>query len=173
MKDIIIIGGGIVGFATAYKILEANPSVKITILEKEAGPAFHQTGNNSGVIHSGIYYKPGSWKARNCVEGYNMLLEFCNQNQVQYEICGKIIVATEKNELSSLRTLFQRGRENGLANLRMLEAGEITEYEKHVNGIAGIHVPQTGIIDYTQVVKKLIDKIRDSGAEIIYNQKAV
>jgi L-2-hydroxyglutarate oxidase len=171
MKDVIIIGGGIVGLATGYQLLQLNPSVRVTILEKESGPAHHQTGNNSGVIHSGIYYKPGSLKARNCIGGYNMLIDFCERNDIPYEICGKIIVATSNEELPALEKLFNRGNENGLKNLRKLQQQELKEFEPHVNGISGIHVPQTGIIDYKEVSAKLAQKILEKGGKICYNEK--
>jgi (S)-2-hydroxyglutarate dehydrogenase len=173
MADVIIIGGGIVGLATAYKILESKPGINLILLEKENGPARHQTGNNSGVIHSGIYYKPGSLKARNCIEGYHLLLGFCNDNEVPYEICGKIIVATKKEELPALGRLFNRGNENGLKNLRQLDPYQLKEYEPYVNGIAGIHVPQTGIIDYKVVSEKLVENIRKKGGNILFNEKVV
>ncbi len=171
MEDIIIIGGGIVGLATALKIKESRPDLKLKVLEKESGPARHQTGNNSGVIHSGIYYKPGSLKAVNCTNGYRMLLDFCDRHNVTYDICGKIIVATKPEELPALEKLFIRGNENGLTGLKKLAKEELKDYEPHVNGIAGIHVPQTGIIDYKEVVEKMTEEITGLECEIRYNQK--
>ena len=112
--DIAIVGGGIVGLATAYYLTQKFEDKKIVVLEKESELAFHQTGNNSGVIHSGLYYKPGSLKAKNCIEGYNMLIDFCNENKIPYDLCGKLVVATDKSELGRLRDLYDRGRENGL-----------------------------------------------------------
>ena len=173
MQDIIIIGGGIVGLATAYQILENNPHFTLSLLEKEKGPALHQTGNNSGVIHSGIYYKPGSLKARNCTLGYASLLEFCNRHEIPYERCGKIIMATEQNEIPLLEKLYSRGLENGLTGLKMLKSEELAEYEPHVKGIRGIHVPQTGIVDYKLVSAQLADKIQHKGGKLLYRQKAV
>ena len=121
MKNIItIIGAGIVGLATALKLKEKYPESNITILEKENGVAKHQTGNNSGVIHSGIYYKPGSLKAKNCISGYKMLLEFCDTHNIDYNLCGKVVVATDESEIEYLQTLYQRGVENGLQNLKIL-----------------------------------------------------
>ncbi len=155
--DIIIIGGGIVGLATAYKIKEARPDLKIALLEKENGLAKHQTGNNSGVIHSGIYYKPGSLKATNCITGYYELLKFCNAENIPYELCGKIIVATHEEELPRLEDLYQRGIQNGLTEIRKINATEIKEFEPYANGIAGIWVPYTGIIDYRDVCDKYAD----------------
>jgi len=172
-SDIIIIGGGIVGLATALQLKQQNTSLKITLLEKETELAKHQTGNNSGVIHSGIYYKPGSLKATNCIHGYNLLVDFCEQNDVPFELCGKIIVATEQSELPLLQNLFIRGQQNGLGGLRMLKAEELKEYEPHVAGIAGIVVPQTGIVDYKKVAEKYGQRINELGGEIILGEKVI
>lgn len=169
--DIIIIGGGIVGLATAYKIVSKNKDTKLLLLEKESGPAHHQTGNNSGVIHSGLYYKPGSLKATNCITGYNQVIDFCKEEDIPFDLCGKIVVATEKNELPQLDVLFKRGEQNGLDNLKILSKEELKEYEPHVTGIKGMYVPQTGIVDFKMVSKKLEQKILDKGGEIFYNQK--
>lgn len=166
MYDIIVIGGGIVGLATALKLQQKKPALKILVLEKEDKLAAHQTGHNSGVIHSGVYYKPGSLKARNCIGGYHKLLEFCIQEDIPFELCGKIIVATQESELPQLDTILQRGQQNGLQNLKKLSREELHEYEPHVNGIAGIHVPQAGIINYTKVAEKYSQKLREGGAEI-------
>jgi (S)-2-hydroxyglutarate dehydrogenase len=171
--DVVIIGGGIVGLATALKINASNPRVKVLVLEKENEVAKHQTGNNSGVIHSGLYYKPGSLKAKNCIRGYNLLLEFCNQYGVPYDLCGKIVVATEEKELPQLKNLFERGHQNGLTNFRMLNADQLKEYEPHVNGLAGFFVPQTGIVDYKVVAEKYAELIRKNGGEIKLNQKVI
>jgi L-2-hydroxyglutarate oxidase len=147
-KDVIIVGGGIVGLATALKLLEGNPNLDIQVIEKESELARHQTGNNSGVIHSGLYYKPGSLKARNCINGYNQLIDFCKTHNIPFELCGKVVVATEEKELPLLNNLFERGRQNGLEGLRMLDPAGLREIEPHVNGLAGFFVPQTGIVDY-------------------------
>lgn len=171
MQDIIIVGGGIVGLATALKIKQKNGQLKVLLLEKETKLAQHQTGNNSGVIHSGVYYKPGSLKATNCIDGYNQLLKFCDEEGVPYELCGKIIVATDKSELPTLSTIEERGKENGLQNLKRLTKEEVQEHEPYVNGIAGIHVPQTGIIDYTAVSLKYAEKFQLLGGEISLGQK--
>ena len=120
-SDITIIGAGIVGLATAYKILEKNPRLKIHVLEKEKNVSAHQTGNNSGVIHSGIYYKPGSLKARNCTYGYKLLLDFCDKNQISYDICGKVIIASDKQEIPGMEVLYKRGKENRLERLKLLK----------------------------------------------------
>jgi (S)-2-hydroxyglutarate dehydrogenase len=172
-QDVIIIGGGIVGLASALQLKQQNPALKITLIEKEKTLARHQTGNNSGVIHSGIYYKPGSLKATNCINGYNMLIDFCRKNDVPLDLCGKIIVATEEQEIPLLQNLYTRGQQNGLKDLKMLNAGELKEYEPHVAGIAGIAVPQTGIVDYTQVALKYGDKIRELGGEIILGEQVI
>ncbi|MGB1037197.1 MAG: L-2-hydroxyglutarate oxidase, partial [Bacteroidia bacterium] len=167
--DIAIVGGGIVGLATAYHLTQKYSDKKIVVLEKEDRLAFHQTGNNSGVIHSGLYYKPGSLKAKNCIDGYHMLLAFCDEHKIDYDLCGKVVVATDKSELSSLRTLFDRGRENGLEGLEMLNQDQLKEIEPHLAGIQGIKVPQTGIINYTTVCNKLAELIKSQGGEIHLN----
>src|SRR5690606_16761310 len=164
--DIIIIGGGIVGLATAYQIKKARPELKLAILEKENKVAAHQTGNNSGVIHSGLYYKPGSLKAKHCIDGHNQLLEFWRTEGIPHEICGKIVVATDEFEIPRLETLYERGTQNGLKNLKKLTKEELKEYEPHVNGIAGIFVPQTGIIDYKAVSKKYAEKVQEMDGQI-------
>lgn len=158
-NDVLVVGSGIVGLATAYQLLLENPKMRLTILEKEVSVAAHQTGNNSGVIHSGIYYKPGSLKAKNCIEGYDSLIEFCKEQNIEFDLCGKIIVATKESELAALETLYQRGILNGLKGLKYLSASEIKSYEPHCIGIKGIFVPQTGIVNYKQVCEKLRDLI--------------
>ena len=164
--DIAIVGGGIVGLATAYHLTLKYADKKIVVLEKEGELAFHQTGNNSGVIHSGLYYKPGSLKAKNCIDGYNMLLAFCNENDIHYELCGKVVVATDESEIPALRTLFDRGRENGLEGLEMLDKTKLKEIEPHLAGVQAIRVPQTGIINYKNICAKLAEKITAAGGEI-------
>ncbi len=173
MYDITIIGGGIVGLATALTLKNSNPSLKILLLEKETELAKHQTGNNSGVIHSGLYYKPGSLKATNCIHGYNLLIDFCQQNEIPFDLCGKIVVATEENELPLLENLYVRGQQNGLQNLKKLGKEEILEYEPHVAGLAGIFVPQTGIVDYKLVAQKYGDLIRSKGGEISLGERVL
>ena len=170
--DIIIIGGGIVGLSTAYQLLQLNPDLTVTILEKENAVAKHQTGNNSGVIHSGIYYKPGSLKAQNCLRGYDMLIDFCKAQNIEYELCGKIIVAIKPEELAGLEALYQRGIQNGLSGLRFLSTDEIKQYEPNCTGIKGVFVPQTGIVDYKQVAIKLAENITlNTNGNIILNSK--
>lgn len=171
--DIIIVGGGIVGLATAYQIKKARPEIKLAILEKENKVAAHQTGNNSGVIHSGLYYKPGSLKAMNCISGYNRLLEFCRTENIPHDICGKIVVATDEFEVPRLETLYERGTQNGLKNLRKLNKEELKEFEPHVNGIAGIFVPQTGIIDFKAVSRKYAEKLQEADGQILFNRKVI
>ena len=164
--DIIIIGGGIVGLATAYQILNSKPDSKLLILEKENEIAQHQTGNNSGVIHSGIYYEPGSSKALNCRKGYSMLLDFCRENNVPYKLCGKIIVATDNTEIPYLDKIFENGVQNGLTQIKVIGEEEIKEIEPHSVGVKGIHVPEAGIVDYSTVAEKLAALIQEKGGEI-------
>jgi L-2-hydroxyglutarate oxidase len=170
-KDVIVIGAGIVGLASALKILEKKPYLKVLILEKEDSIAKHQTGNNSGVIHSGIYYKPGSLKALNCINGYKMLIDFCNVHNIKYDICGKVIVAATTNELQGLENIFDRGVKNGLTGLKKLSKSELQKKEPHVNGIKAVFVPQTGIIDYTEVCLKYLELIKQYGGRIEFNSK--
>ena len=170
-QDIIIIGGGIVGLATALKLKQQKPQLKLTLIEKEKFLAAHQTGHNSGVIHSGIYYKPGSLKARNCINGYHQLIAFCNEHGIAHELCGKIIVATSKEELPQLDKIQSRGEENGLKGLKRIGAEAMREIEPHVNGIEAIVVPQAGIVNYKQVAAKYAELIRELGGEIILGEK--
>ena len=170
MFDVIIIGGGIVGLATGHQILKEFPDKKLLVLEKEKDVGMHQTGHNSGVIHSGIYYKPGSLKAKNCRYGIELLKKFCDNNDIQYEMCGKIIVATKDDELDSLNNLFLRGMENGISGLTIIEKEEIADFEPHAVGEAAIFCPETGIIDYLKVCQKLSEHINEKG-EIITGAK--
>jgi L-2-hydroxyglutarate oxidase len=169
--DFIIVGGGIVGLSTAYHLKKNNPELKVIVLEKEPKIALHQTGHNSGVIHSGIYYKPGSLKAINCKKGYDQLIHFCNENGIKYDLCGKIIVATEKEELPIMSNIFDRGVANGLTGIKKINAQEIKEIEPHCSGIEGIWVPQTGIIDYKEVSQKYAELFIELGGEILFKQK--
>ena len=171
MYDITIIGGGIVGLATALRIKEQRPSLKLLLLEKENGVATHQTGHNSGVIHSGLYYKPDSLKAVNCIRGYQMLLDFCDRENVPYDLCGKIVVATNQEQIPLLRNLYDRGLQNGLTQNRMITAAEIREIEPHVNGLEGIKVPYTGIINYIAVSEKYAECLQNLGGEIRFGEK--
>lgn len=169
--DSIVVGGGIVGLATALNLIQSKPNHKVLVLEKEGELAMHQTANNSGVIHSGLYYKPGSLKAKNCIRGYELLIRFCEQQGIPFELCGKIVVATEEKEIPLLKNLFDRGEQNGLKDFRMLRAEELKEYEPHVTGVAGFFVPQTGIVDYKKVAEKYGEVIRKAGGEIRVNHK--
>jgi len=169
---IIFIGGGIVGLASAFKLLKKY-KVELLLLEAEDKLAKHQTGNNSGVIHSGIYYKPGSLKAINCSVGREMLYDFCNQYGIPYDRCGKIIVATNQQEIQTLRMLEERGFQNGLTEIKRLNQNEIKNYEPYTNGVEAIYVPYTGIVDYTSVSNKLSDLILDYGGEIKLNSKVI
>lgn len=171
--DLIIIGAGIVGLSTAYKYLLQKPNSRVLILEKESDIASHQTGRNSGVIHSGIYYKPGSLKAINCMHGYHQLIEFCNDNEVEYDLCGKLIVAKTKAEVPQLYKLFHRGRENKLSNLKILDSDQIKEREPYCSGVQGILVPQTGIIDYLKVSKKLLEVFQAMGGKCELNSEVI
>jgi len=173
MYDAAVIGGGIVGLATAYEYLQTYPKNKLILLEKESELASHQTGNNSGVIHSGIYYKPGSSKAINCRTGIRLLLDFCNKHDIEYELCGKLIVATSESEIPALRNLYVRGRSNGINDLRMLNSDEVREIEPHVSGVQGIHSPSTGIIDYKNVCDKIAELINELGGDIHLGTKVI
>lgn len=169
--DVVVIGGGIVGLSTALRLKQQRPELRVAVVEKEAGPAAHQTGHNSGVIHSGIYYKPGSLKARNCIQGYYDLLEFCQEQHIPFERCGKVIVATRQEQLPALENLYKRGQENGLAGLRHLSGEEVREIEPHCTGIKGIFVPQTGIVDYKVVCERIAKVFQDLGGEVFYNSR--
>nr|WSX51078.1 L-2-hydroxyglutarate oxidase [Streptomyces sp. NBC_00974] len=162
--DVLVIGGGIVGLSTAHALARLAPGTRVVVLEKEDGPARHQTGRNSGVIHSGIYYKPGSLKARFAVRGAAEMVKFCAEHGIPHEVTGKLIVATERDELPRLHALVQRGRENGIP-VRELGPTQIAEYEPQVHGLAAIHVGTTGIVDYGRVAEQLAES---SGAEIVY-----
>ncbi|MFJ7151293.1 L-2-hydroxyglutarate oxidase [Streptomyces sp. NPDC100445] len=167
--DVLVIGGGIVGLSTAYAITRAAPGTRVTVLEKEPGPARHQTGRNSGVIHSGIYYRPGSLKARYAVRGAAEMVKFCAEYGIAHAVTGKLIVATAREELPRLHALVQRGRENGIP-VRELGPAQISEYEPEVRGLAAIHVGTTGVCDFVGVARALA---RASGAEIRYGARVV
>jgi len=170
MYDFVLIGGGIVGLASAMALGKRYPNARIIVLEKENAWAHHQTGNNSGVIHSGIYYKPGSFKAKFCREGSRSMVEFCQEHGIAHEVCGKVIVATEEKELPLLENLYKRGLENSLS-VTKISAEEIQEIEPHVRCLAGIRVPTTGIVDYKQVCQKYADLIKIQGGELRLNTK--
>ncbi len=169
--DVIIVGGGIVGMATALK-LSQQTKARIAVIEAEDHVAAHQTGNNSGVIHSGLYYRPGSLKAQNCVTGRKAMYAFCEQYDIPHDRCGKLVVATHEDELPRLQDLYERGLANGLQGLRYLKkAEELQEYEPHVTGIAGLLVPETGIVDYTVVTQKMADLIREAGHHLFLGHR--
>jgi len=168
--DIAIIGGGIVGMATAMA-LSKNTNLSVVVLEAEDHLAAHQTGHNSGVIHSGLYYKPGSLKAQNCIEGREAMYQFCEEHGIAYDRCGKLVVATRPEELPSLDNLEKRGLANGLEGLRRLSPEEICELEPHAAGLAGIFVPQTGIVDYTAVVNKYAEIFQNDRGTICTNSR--
>lgn len=169
--DILVTGGGIVGLATAWRLLQRFPGRKVTVLEKEGAVARHQTGHNSGVIHSGIYYKPGSYKALLCRRGYAEMTAFCAANAIPHDICGKIVVALSQAELPQLETLRQRAEANGLKGVTVVERGDIAKYEPHSGGLKALHVPETGIVDYVKVSETLAAKIREMGGEIVLSSQ--
>jgi L-2-hydroxyglutarate oxidase len=166
--DFCIIGGGIVGCATAYKILEKNPGASLLLLEKEPGPGMHQTGHNSGVIHAGIYYAPGSMKAKLCREGLKETKSFCIENNIKFDECGKLIVAQNKLELSRLDDLFQRATVNGLA-LTKLTQGELGDLEPNIVGMGALLSPETGIVSYREICDKLAELVIKQNADVHYN----
>jgi L-2-hydroxyglutarate oxidase len=167
--DVAIIGGGILGLATARALLERFPSLSLVLCEKEAELATHQTGHNSGVIHSGIYYKPGSYKAKLCVEGARLAVEFCDANGIKYDRCGKVIVATSQEELPRLRTLYERGVANGVPGVTMIDAERVREIEPHVRALAGIHSPNTAIVDWGEVAATIGRDLAARGVTIERN----
>ncbi len=171
-RSFAIVGGGIVGLATAYKLSERFPGARITLLEKESGVGRHQTGHNSGVLHCGLYYKPGSVKAKLAVSGIRQMVAFCQENSVPHEICGKLVVATDDVEVQRLRALLERGTENGLEGLRWLPREEMREIEPHVGGVAALRVPQEGIVDYAQVCEALVSKLAGRGVRVVTSARA-
>ncbi len=164
--EVAIIGGGIVGTATAMALAQGPKHPRVVVLEAEKELAAHQTGHNSGVIHSGLYYKPGSLKARNCVEGREAMYRFCAEHGIPHDRCGKLVVATSPDQMPALRELERRGVANGLVGLRRLEASEIAEYEPAVTGVAGLHVNETGIVDYTAVTQAFARLVTEAGGEV-------
>ena len=164
--DVTIIGGGIVGLATAIALTERHPRARVQIVDKEARVGTHQTGHNSGVIHSGIYYKPGSFKARLCVEGARLMTEFCDTHGIAYERCGKVIVATSDAELPRLETLHQRGTANGVPGLKMIPGEEVKDYEPHCRAVRALLSPATGIVDYVQVAQAMAALVEKRGGEV-------
>ncbi len=169
--DLVIIGAGIIGLATAYALFESFPHLKIALLEKETQIAKHQTGNNSGVIHSGIYYKPGSLKAKNCVEGVKKLRSFCDQNKIKYDLCGKLIVATTQKEIPKLHEIYQRGLQNSVPKIKLIQGNEIRDIEPHAKGLQAIYCPETGIVNYSAVSKKLSELITNKQGSFFFNEQ--
>ncbi|MCC5902564.1 MAG: L-2-hydroxyglutarate oxidase [Halomonas sp.] len=167
MWDFIIIGGGILGMSTAMQLKQAYPDKRMLVVEKEAGPAQHQTGHNSGVIHAGVYYTPGSLKAKFCLEGNRATREFCDQHNVSYDICGKLLVATNSLEKQRMEALWERTAANGLER-EWLEAGELKEREPNITGVAGIFVPSSGIVNYAEVTRAMAAEFERLGGEISY-----
>jgi L-2-hydroxyglutarate oxidase len=172
-SDIAIIGAGIVGLATALALRSQFPHHSLTIIEKEPEPAKHQTGHNSGVIHAGIYYKPGSYKAKLCVEGSRLLTEFCDANGVRYDRCGKLIVATGDNELPRLQALYERGTANGIQGLEMIGPERIREIEPHARAVRALHSPITAITDFKQVAGAMAARIVDTGGRICLSARVL
>jgi L-2-hydroxyglutarate oxidase len=168
--DVVIAGAGIVGLATALQLQRRRPDWKIAILEKEHAVAVHQSSRNSGVIHSGIYYRPGSLRATNCRRGYNLLLAFCQEHSIPHEICGKVIVAVNPQEREALDQIYQRGIQNGLKGLRKLSASETREIEPHVQAVESVWVPQAGIIDYGLVTRKYAQIFEENGGSLHLRQ---
>ena len=168
MYDVAIVGGGIVGLATAWQLLQHRPGLSVLVIEKEAEVAMHQTGHNSGVIHAGIYYKPGSLRALNCRQGKLALEEFCSKHEIPFDRCGKVIVATCNSELPALEKVYQRGIANEI-ECEKITPDRLAELEPHASGVAAIHVPETGIVDYRLVANKLSELMQSQGAELHCN----
>src|ERR1700682_3325555 len=166
-RDFLIVGGGIVGLATAYRLGQRLPGASVTLLEKEDSVGQHQTGHNSGVLHSGLYYKPGSARARLAVSGIRQMVAFCQENAIPHEVCGKLVVAADESEVPRLRALEERGRANGLEGLRWLERDAMREIEPHVGGVAALRVPQEGIVDYPRVATTLATRLAERGARVV------
>lgn len=171
-SEVIVIGGGIVGLSTAYQFVKRHPGRTIRVLEKEAGPAAHQTGHNSGVLHSGIYYKPGSLRALNCRSGKKLMEEFCEREGIAYDVCGKVIVACSEAELPGLQRIYERGQANGV-RCELIDQARLCELEPHTAGIKAIHVPEAGIVDYKGVCRRLVELIRGAGGEFTPGAKVV
>ena len=166
LYDVAIVGGGIIGLSTAMQLLEAAPRLRVGVVEKEEGLAQHQTGHNSGVIHSGIYYRPGSWKSRFCVGGKDRLIAFCDANEIEYDACGKVIVATHEGELGRLQDLYERGVANGVPDLEIIGPERLAEIEPHTAGVRALWAPHTGIVDYVRVAHAYAGKFQSSGGDV-------
>ncbi len=170
--DIVIIGGGIIGLATAMRLTQEHPDRKVAVIEKESGVARHQTGHNSGVIHAGIYYAPGSQKANFCSTGGKLLREFCDERGIEYEMCGKLIVAVNESEVPGLEELYRRGTANGAEGLEVIGRDELREHEPHVAGVRAIWSPNTGIIDFSKVSEAYSTEMREAGGDLITGAEA-
>jgi (S)-2-hydroxyglutarate dehydrogenase len=170
---VAIAGAGIVGLATAHQIVCRYPGIQVLVIEKESGPARHQTGNNSGVLHCGLYYKPGSQKAKLAVQGIRRMVEFCERHAVSHEICGKLVIATEPEEIPRLHALLDRGTANGLKGLELLGPEQIREYEPHAAGVAGIRVPEEGIVDFKAATQAMASEVLSHGGEIRYSSEVL
>jgi len=170
--DVVIVGGGIIGLATSYQLNQQYPEKNIVLLEKEAELAHHQTGHNSGVLHSGIYYKPGSLRATNCREGKLAMQQFCEEEGISYKLCGKVIVAIDESEIPRMENIFKRGQENGV-ECEIIDSNRLKEIEPHSAGIAAIHVPEAGIVDYKQVCERLGEKMIEAGHQVLTNAKVI
>lgn len=166
LLDVVVVGGGIVGLATAWRLLRDNPSLRVAVIEKEESLGAHQTSHNSGVLHAGLYYRPGSEKARLSVSGLREMVAFCREHGIAHEQCGKVVVATRESERARLDELCDRGAANGLKGLRKLTAAQVREIEPEATGLGGIHVPEEGIVDYSAVVSKLGEVIKGAGGQI-------
>lgn len=168
--DTLIVGGGIVGLATAWQLTQRHPGHRVIVLEKEATVAAHQTGHNSGVLHSGIYYKPGSLRALNCRTGKLAMQQFCSEQGIPFEICGKVIVAVDASEVPLLENIFARGQENGVA-CELIDASRLKELEPHAAGVQAIHVPEAGIVNFRRVCERLADLVRERDGQIVLGAK--
>ena len=164
---VVVVGGGIVGLAAAFRIQQRMPDARVTVLEKEPHTGRHQSSHNSGVLHCGLYYKPGSKRARLAVRGIQQIVEFCREHRIAHDVCGKVVVATSAEEVPRLEALFERGIQNGLTGLRLLNPEELHEIEPHAGGVQAMHVPQEGIADYPVVCETLADLVRNQGGEIV------
>lgn len=171
MNSAILVGGGLVGLATAWRLLQRFPSARLTLLEKENRVGAHQSTHNSGVLHCGLYYQPGSHKARMAVHGIRQMIRFCREEAIPHEICGKLVVATRKEELPRLEELMRRGAANGLEGLRRLEPGEFRRIEPNATGLAAVHVPEEGIVDYAAVCERLAARVRERAGVIELNAR--
>ncbi len=171
--DVAVIGGGIIGLSSALHLTRLYPKTRVVVLEKESQLALHQTGHNSGVIHSGVYYKQGSRKAVFCVEGVKRLKQYCHDKGIEYDQCGKVIVATEESELPGLDEIYRRGTDNGVPDLRIIDADELAEIEPHTRGIKALHVPGTAVVDFSRVSQAYADDIRHNGGEILTGRKLI